>query len=111
MRLDYEILCGEATFTASFGRHKFVPWGADGGCDGSNNYIEFIRKGDTDGRRDIRGKASSERLRQGDVVRCVTATGGGWGVPKNRQHRAIENDLRDGFVSDDRARDVYGYRS
>lgn len=111
VRLDYEILCGEATFTASFGRHKFAPWGADGGCDGSNNYIEFIRKGDTDGRRDIRGKASSERLRQGDVVRCVTATGGGWGVPKNRQHRAIENDLRDGFVSDGRARDVYGYRS
>jgi N-methylhydantoinase B len=37
--LDYRIVSEEAFLKATFGRHKFAPWGMAGGQDGSRNYI------------------------------------------------------------------------
>ncbi len=34
---DYRVLCRQAELTATFGRHRFLPWGADGGGKGSAN--------------------------------------------------------------------------
>lgn len=47
---DYRITSEWAGVTATFGRHKFLPWGMNGGQDGSRNYVEFIHE---DGRREI----------------------------------------------------------
>lgn len=106
--LDYEVLCDEAHFSGSCGRFKFPPWSVDGGREGSRNYMEIIRKGH-DGEREIYGKPSRVPLKKGDVVRCVTATGGGWGDPANRSREAVTEDLRNGFITEEQANQYYSY--
>ena len=43
------------------------------------------------------------------MIRIVTGNGAGYGDPKRRDRRAIEADLRDGYLSAERAKAIYGY--
>ena len=105
--LAYRIRSDEAMFTGSFGRFKFPPWGVAGGRDGSRNYVEILRQGERCDPPEIYGKAARLALRKGDVVRCVTATGGGWGRPEDRAEESIAEDLKNGFLTAKQAA-VYG---
>lgn len=107
--LEYEIPNDGWVFTGSFGRFKFPPWGAAGGQQGSPNYAEILRQGQRSDPPERLGKPARVPLAKGDVVRMVTATGGGWGDPKLRAREAIEADLRDGFVTPDQAARDYGH--
>jgi len=107
--LEYEIPNEGWVFTGSFGRFKFPPWGAAGGQQGSPNYAEILRQGQRSDPPERLGKPARIPLAKGDVVRMVTATGGGWGDPKLREREAIEADLRDGFITPDQARRDYGH--
>ncbi|RVT93496.1 hydantoinase B/oxoprolinase family protein [Sphingomonas crocodyli] len=109
--LEYEIPEDGWTFTGSFGRCKFPPWGAAGGQTGSPNYAEILRQGVRADPPEIMAKPARVRLQKGDVVRMVTATGGGWGDPQLRDRSAIAQDLRDGFVTAEQALRDYGYAS
>jgi N-methylhydantoinase B len=42
-----------------------------------------------------------------DVIRIVTANGGGYGDPSRRTPAQIAQDIRDGYLTPDRAREVY----
>lgn len=53
--LDYRIVSEETFLMATFGRHKFPPWGMARGQDDSRNYIKIIRK---DGREEVPGKVA-----------------------------------------------------
>jgi N-methylhydantoinase B len=44
----------------------------------------------------------------GDVIRLHTATGGGFGDPGRRARDLVLDDLRNGYVSAEAARAVYG---
>ncbi|MCY4155412.1 MAG: hydantoinase B/oxoprolinase family protein [Gammaproteobacteria bacterium] len=94
--LDYEITGEEAYFTGSFIRKKFLPWPCAGGRQGSANYIHILR---ADGTEEKYGKVTRVRLQKGDVVRCVTATGAGWGDPGRRSAAMIKEDLRNGYIT------------
>ena len=101
--LAYRIRSDEAMFTGSFGRFKFPPWGVAGGRDGSRNYVEILRQGERCDPPEIYGKAARLALRRGDIVRCVTATGGGWGRPEDRQEESIAEDLGNDFLTAEQA--------
>ena len=101
--LAYRIRSDEAMFTGSFGRFKFPPWGVAGGRDGSRNYVEILRQGERCDPPEIYGKAARLALRKGDIVRCVTATGGGWGRPEDRLEDQIAEDLRNDFLTAEQA--------
>ena len=45
-------------------------------------------------------------LKKGDVVRCVTATGGGYGDPRARPRGGA--DVKDGFITREQAAAEYG---
>lgn len=107
---DYRILSDDGGFiTATFGRHKFVPWGVDGGNSGTGNGVEIIH---ADGRPShLSGKTARYPLQKGDVARLITGTGGGWGDPRKRDRDAVRADLRDGFIDEETARTVYGLES
>jgi N-methylhydantoinase B len=107
---DYRVLSETgATVTATFGRHKYAPWGVDGGRDGSLNGVEIIP---ADGSAPVyRGKYARYALKQGDVVRLITGSGGGWGDPKERDRELVEADLRAGLISEETAKTVYGVES
>ena len=103
---DYRILGAEGMFlTATFGRFKYQPWGVAGGEPGSPNYVEVIR---ADGSQPQRfGKGARVHLRQGDIARLVTGTGGGWGDPRTRPRAAVLADLKEGYISERAARATY----
>lgn len=96
-----------ATVTATFGRHHRVPWGVDGGHDGTPNRIELVPAGQTE--PSFRGGTLARRpVACGDLVRFVTATGGGWGDPWERDPERVARDVRDGYISVETARRDYG---
>jgi N-methylhydantoinase B len=104
--LDYRVVGDELFLTGTFGRHKFMPWGLNGGQDGSPNSISVIRK---DGRVEGPfGKVARLRLAKGDVARLVTATGGGYGDPARRPAAKVASDVRDGYITPEQASRFYG---
>ena len=104
---DYRLLAESARLTATFGRHRFLPWGAAGGQPGSANGVAVIPQGAT-----VpvlwKGKLARYPLRRGDVVRLVTGTGGGYGPPSERDPQAVRADVRNGLLSEEQARALYG---
>ena len=46
-------------------------------------------------------------LRQGDVFSMMTQGGGGYGPPDERDAEAIERDIREGKLTEERARKDY----
>ncbi|MFQ5795423.1 MAG: hydantoinase B/oxoprolinase family protein [Candidatus Bipolaricaulia bacterium] len=105
---DYRITSEEAFLTATFGRHKFPPWGMAGGRAGSHNHVKILHK---DGREVVFGKCARYRLERGDVARLVTATGGGHGDPHEREQEKILEDLRNGYITPEQAQKEYGFRA
>ena len=61
-----------------------------------------------DGSEEVYGKISRIALEKGDLIRLATATGGGWGDPAERDAARVRDDLRDGFITAEVARRVYG---
>jgi N-methylhydantoinase B len=102
---DYRAAVDEITLTATFGRHKFVPWGTAGGHPGSRNEVRIFH---ADGREVVIGKCARYPLKRGEVARLVTGTGGGWGSPLERPVEAVIEDVRDGYVSLEQAKLDYG---
>jgi len=102
---DYRITNSKAFVTASFGRNKFPPWGLADGMSGTPNLVE-VRT--TDGNVEQRGRFSTEELERGDVVRFITGMGGGYGNPKARAPQAVLDDVRDGYITQETAEQVYG---
>ncbi len=102
---DYRAVADEITVTATFGRHKYVPWGVDGGKPGSRNEIRLIH---ADGREVVLGKCARYPLKKGEVARLVTGTGGGWGPPLERPVEDVVEDVRDGYLTLAQAERDYG---
>ena len=103
---DYRIISDGALFTATFGRHKYLPWGMRGGKPGSRNYVKLIF---ADGREPkIIGKIARFPLKKGDVARLVTATGGGYGDPLHRPVEKVVEDVRNGYITAEMASSQYG---
>lgn len=90
----------------ALGRVSSPPWGLWGGKSGAIARILVKSPADkefspsTGGPR-YAGMADAEVLYQ-------TAGGGGWGDPLERDPQRVANDVIEGYVSEDRARDVYG---
>jgi N-methylhydantoinase B len=104
---DYRILCDEATITTTFGRHRYPPWGADGGKKGSPNGVEIFR-GKNKTPEIWRGKLARYHLERGDTARLKTGTGGGCGPPLERDPVMVASDVRNGFLNPIQARNLYG---
>lgn len=104
---DYRVLCNEATLTTTYGRHRYPPWGAHGGYDGSPNAAAVLPAG-ADAPAVWRGKLARYPLRKGDLVRLITGTGGGYGDPMDRPVEAVLEDLRNKLVTLDEAEERYG---
>ncbi|HTG48745.1 MAG TPA: hydantoinase B/oxoprolinase family protein [Actinomycetota bacterium] len=107
MLREYRIVSDRALLTVVFGRHRFPPWGAAGGADGSVNVVEVVPADGSPVRRF--GKAAAMPLVHGDLVRLITGTGGGYGDPREREPARVLDDLADGLLGEREARDLYGW--
>jgi N-methylhydantoinase B len=104
-RKIYEILDDDVTLSTAGDRHTTVPWGLDGGGDGSHCSYTIERRGELI----PIGALTTCRLEKGDLVICETSAGGGHGNPLERPRALVVRDLHDGRVSLDEARDIYGF--
>jgi N-methylhydantoinase B len=103
---DYRITADQAWYTGTFGRFKFLPWGMEGGAEGSRNYTKIIF---ADGREpDVFGKTAQYNLKRDDVARLITGTGGGHGSPFDRSIEMIQRDVKDGYITLEQAEMDYG---
>jgi N-methylhydantoinase B len=104
---DYRMLCDQAALTTTYGRHRFLPWGIAGGQDGSPDGAAIIPAG-ADEAVVWRGKLTRYPLRQGDLARLITGSGGGYGDPLERPVEMVQNDVKSGYITLEQAAQVYG---
>ena len=103
--LDYRIRADNSFLTAAYTRSKFPAWTLGGGEEGSANYLQVIR---TDGSKESYSAISGLTVNKDDVIRIVTGNGGGSGNPKDRDREAIREDIKNGLISKERTKRVYG---
>ena len=90
----------------SMERVECPPWGLRGGKDGAPplNVIEHAS-----GEREQIGKGLNRYpLATGDVMTMLTAGGGGWGDPAEREPARVREDVQRGYVTPDAAERDYG---
>lgn len=102
--LEYRIRTENGFLTAGYTRTRIKPWTLVGGEEGSGNYVEVVKPDGTERYSFVSGVP----LTTDDVVRVVTSSGAGYGDPKARAPEAVAADIRNGLLSEDRAKEVYG---
>ncbi len=110
VRRDVRILCDEAEFSAHADRQATRPWGLHGGGDGSLGRF-VVNPGRDDERPLPGGRVSGVRLRKGDVLRVESPGSGGFGDPTLRDPERLREDLHNGRITEQAARDSYGFTS
>jgi N-methylhydantoinase B len=105
VRKDIELTAERAQMTLLGERHQHYVYGLFGGCPGS--LAETVL--DPDGAALRLGSKEVRALSRGDVVSFRLNGGGGYGDPRERDPRAIEADVLDGYVTPARARKDYGW--
>ncbi|OGA03628.1 MAG: 5-oxoprolinase [Betaproteobacteria bacterium RIFCSPLOWO2_02_FULL_62_17] len=83
------------------------PWGLEGGHSGKGNQITMVIDGKA---RDdyANGKVFNTRLKPGDSFTLHSGGGGGFGSPRQRDPERVAHDVKQGYVSNKVARDIYG---
>ncbi len=102
---EYEILDGEVSLSHRGERHFFSAPGLNGGSEGAKAH-SFIRR--AGGGEEIIPSKIATTLHKGDRLIIETAGGGGYGDPHGRPAEHVREDVRNGKVSEDAARSVYG---
>lgn len=104
--VHYRVLADNNFLSVGYTRSRIPPWGVAGGLDGSTNYVEVRRK---DGSKERYSFATNVVVNKDDVIRIVTANGGGFGEPRLRDKLSVEADIKDEYVTPERARQIYGH--
>ena len=104
LRRDYEFPDHEVSFTILSDRDRWGPHGLFGGLPGLK--ASYILNPDSDAI--ALGSKTTIQLNAGDVVSFRSCGGGGYGDPRARDPQAVLRDVREGKVSIQRARDIYG---
>ncbi|MBV9348926.1 MAG: hydantoinase B/oxoprolinase family protein, partial [Pseudolabrys sp.] len=107
-RREIRVLCDEASLTVLSDRNVLPPYGVLGGEAGAPNKF-FVRRGDAETVPGaIPGKIANHPLKKDDVVISESSGGGGFGDPLERDISAVEADLRQGYIDESHAKNMYG---
>jgi N-methylhydantoinase B len=103
--VEYRVRSNGCFFTCAYTRNIHKPWPMEGGLEGSANYAEVVR---TDGSIEQFAVVTGLSVNEGDVIRIHTGSGGGFGDPRRRPRELVVDDLKNGFLTQERAAEVYG---
>jgi N-methylhydantoinase B len=95
----------EAWVTAVVERTKNPAWGLEGGQPAGIANSCALRQ--PDGSRSVFGKATRLKVPKGATLELTCGGGGGYGAPEERDPEAVRADVREGYVSEARAREQY----
>ena len=101
--LEYRIRTENGFVTAGYTRSRIKPWSLEGGEEGSGNFIEVIKP---EG-KETYSFVSGLSVTTDDVIRVITSSGAGYGDPKQRSRDAVREDVKNGLVSEQDAREIY----
>jgi len=104
LRKDVRVLADDVVLSNLTDRHRFAPYGLAGGAPGQLGEV-LLNPGTTEERR-IHSK-ELVRLRRGDVVSFRCSGSGGFGPPSERPRENVLDDVREGLVSAQAARELY----
>ena len=96
----------EGRFCLEGDGHRFAPWGIFGGQKGTPG--DLILNYGADDEEHLPSKIPDWRTTVGNTVRTVSPCGGGYGDPLERDPQRVLDDVLDGIVSEDNAREQYG---
>ena len=106
INLHYRVMVDDWWLTMAYVKSTEGPWGMNKGNSGSTNYV-VVQK--ADGEEQRYSSCTALTLNTNDVVKVCTATGGGYGDPAHRPKEQVAQDIRDGYLTAERAREVYGF--
>ena len=86
--------------------HKFSPWGLCGGQSGTPGAL--VLNPGTAEEQELPSKISDLRARKGDTLRTISPCGGGYSPPFERDPQEVLDNVLDGFISCETARQQYG---
>jgi N-methylhydantoinase B len=101
----YRILTDEVRFSMRTDKHDIEPFGSDGGLPGRRGGC-IINPGNGNEIR-LPSRFGDHRLQKGDLLRLERPGGGGLGDPLERPAENVLDDVRQGYVSRDRAESDY----
>ena len=104
LRRDWQFPGHEATLTVFSDNRKFAPWGLFGGGSGSPS--RYILNPDAES-KELPSKITL-KLQPGSVISYRTPGGGGYGSPLERDPERVLEDVAQGKVTPERARETYG---
>ena len=105
VRIDIECRAPEASITVrGLDRFRMQPWGAFGGMPGHSGRAVLNPDGEA---QDI-GRIKLLTMREGDLLRMESPSGGGFGDPSTRDPELVLRDVLDGLVSPADAASIYG---
>ena len=108
MRRVIRVESAHGLFSVLSERNVFSPYGVAGGAAAKGNRFYVEREGEILEPSPIPGKATGFALRRGDRVVFLTAGGGGYGDPLQRDPSLVAKDVAAGLVSINDARERYG---
>jgi N-methylhydantoinase B len=95
------------TMNTQIERAHCRPWGLNGGLDGTGNDVA-LRLGGAWKTDFPNAKVLVAQLKAGDAFRIRAGGGGGYGSPLERPVAAVQEDVRQGYVTVEAAREFYG---
>lgn len=101
---EYEITAERVEALFSSDRAHHLPWGLNGGAQGSTGQVFAIRNGE---RTQLPANGAALTLQRGDRLRVETGGGGGMGDPQQRAPAQIQADLVSGRITAGLARTAY----
>lgn len=102
----YRVGFDEATLTVMAERGVVAPQGLFGGLAGGT-FKASVRRTDG-GTENVPSKGAYVVVHKGDLVAIRPAGSGGYGDPLEREPERVLSDVRDGYVSNAAARELYG---
>jgi N-methylhydantoinase B len=103
---EFEIESDDVWISLWYERSKTPAWGLFGGESGKPPLVEI-----NPGTPEVvaRLKGNHLPLKTGDVIRCQTGGGGGYGDPAERDPALIAADIEEGYLTIEEARRAYQY--
>lgn len=95
IRKDVELRTSQGRVSLLSDRHKFQPYGLEGGEPGQVGQTLLLR----DGKETALGSKEVLPLKRGDVVSFRLSGAGGFGPPGKRSPEAVRRDIAEGYVT------------
>jgi N-methylhydantoinase B len=103
----WTLTSAKATLSIMAERNKIKPWGLAGGHGGATGEYTLVK---VDGSETRLPSKCTITINRGETLIIRTPGGGGYGDPSERDPALIREDILNGLVSPEAAREYYGYK-